>query len=396
MISFEHPDSGSVGSVGRRTGGRLIFNLVWVMLAALIIPPSSLAASRTLVAPSRMLPGTTVTLYVSGFPVGSRVRVQVVRTPVTNCCASTTYPHIGHTGLPVGRTGSLTIRWRVPMTYVQCVSYSCAKDPPPNNVRQFRPGQHVEVDVAADGLFNGELAIATSYAIISDGPTFTLVYRTPSAPSWLEHATNAAVTESDVLVQHWRNVVPTGPASWGASGVPVYVGTPSQLDAMGQKGWEQWLQANCAFGFHRPEEIVVLTAGTFRCKGTSLPYGKYYTAPIKTDQVTLGHEVLEFLADPFLPKKPTFVNKHEVEVCDYANGYSRYDKANRAFIPDFVYPSFFEDGPGPWDYLRKLPGPIKSTALQREAVSKTIVQGIASPSTPAFQVGPLAPPPEAG
>jgi hypothetical protein len=172
-------------------------------------------------------------------------------------------------------------------------------------------------------------------------------------PAWLIPAMNASTAESHQLARHW----PSNTAFWDVGGVPVYVGTPAQLDAMGQRKVERSMQSGCDWGIHRPHAVYLLTA--IKCpRSAHFHDGLYTTAPVKTAEVTFIHEVLEYLADPAFPDNKTRVDGHVVEVCDYVYQYSRYDRAHRAWIPDFVYPSFFTRGKGPYDYFGKLAGPI--------------------------------------
>lgn len=182
---------------------------------------------------------------------------------------------------------------------------------------------------------------------------------TGSEPVWLIAAMNASRTESHQLARHWTGV---NTAFWDVDGVAVYVGTPSQLDAMGQRDSERWMQTHCTAGMHRPHKIDILTAGAFRGCGQPLHGGHYYTRSVKEDEIDLTHEVLEFLVDPAFPVADTRVNGHIAEVCDWVEDDSRYDQAVGAWIPDFVYPSFFTDGRGPYDDFGKLHRPISPTA----------------------------------
>jgi hypothetical protein len=193
-----------------------------------------------------------------------------------------------------------------------------------------------------------------------------------SEPNWLIPAMNAAVVESHVLVKHWSN---TNTAFWDVFGVPVYIGTRRQLDAMGQKKFEREMWANCDEGIHRytpanslsgphpsayPDTIVILTAGPAKC----LEHGKWSA---KDHQTTLIHEVLEMLVDPQnVPHHYRRVNGRIAEVCDWVGGYSRYDQADGAWIPDFVYPSFFKHGSFPYDYFGKRTNPLPTGAPSRD------------------------------
>jgi hypothetical protein len=190
-----------------------------------------------------------------------------------------------------------------------------------------------------------------------------------SEPNWLIPAMNTAVVESHVLVKHWSN---TNTAYWDVYGVPVYIGTRSELDAMGQKKFEREMWANCDEGIHRytpgsnglsgphpsayPYTIAILTAGPSKC----LEHGKWSA---KDHETTLIHEVLELLVDPKnVPHHYRRINGHIAEVCDWVGGYSRYDPADGAWTPDFVYPSFFQGGPRPYDYFGRRRKPVPAGA----------------------------------
>ncbi len=184
-------------------------------------------------------------------------------------------------------------------------------------------------------------------------------YWTGAEPAWLTAAMTASRLESQQLARHWTGV---NTAFWDVDGVRVYVGTPRQLAAMGQRNSERWMQAHCTAAMHRPGKIDVLTAGAFRGCGRPLHGGHYYTRSVKDDEIGFTHEVLEFLVDPSFPVSDTRVNGHIAEVCDWVASDSRYSRAAQAWIPDFVYPSFFADGQGPYDYFGKLRRPISQNA----------------------------------
>ena len=198
----------------------------------------------------------------------------------------------------------------------------------------------------------------TATARASD-TTFTWYAPNYRAPAWLYPAINASMAESQQLVKHWTHA---NDAYWDVDGVPVYVGTPSDLDAMGQKNSERWMQANCAAGIHRPHKIVILTAGAFRSCAQPLNGGNYYAFPAKDDEITLIHEVLEFLIDPAFPIAPTRVSGHIAEVCDWAEAFSHYDRSTGSWTPDFVYPSFFTRAKWPYDYFGRVRHPISPKA----------------------------------
>jgi hypothetical protein len=209
--------------------------------------------------------------------------------------------------------------------------------------------------------------IATaSFAAVAQARDTTLSpWYKGSEPNWLIPSMNAAVVESHVLVKHWGQ---TNTAYWDVYGVPVYIGTRSQLDAMGQKKLAREMWASCDDGIHEytpsnnvsgpypsayPYTIVILTAGPSKCRER----GKWSA---KDHQIALIHEVLELLVDPInTPRHYRRVNGHIAEVCDWVGGYTRYEQADHAWIPDFVYPSFFKRASRPYDYFgeRKTPVP---------------------------------------
>lgn len=106
---------------------------------------ASLAAGAHVHAPARLHPGSVVYVHISGYPPGSRVRVQLAtrRSLHSNCCVSHTYPSMHAPGVPVNQNWSATIRWRVPKQYAQCVSSICSSP----EYKRFRRGESVLVDV---------------------------------------------------------------------------------------------------------------------------------------------------------------------------------------------------------------------------------------------------------
>ena len=129
------------------------FMAVWMVFAVgWAAIPASAEASASLVAPSRLVPGTTATLRISGFPSSTGVRVQLGRVfnPLANCCASRVYPPLGRPALLTGPTGSLQFAWPVPRTYERCIDVPCERSPPPHNTLPYEPGQKVIIDVVTD------------------------------------------------------------------------------------------------------------------------------------------------------------------------------------------------------------------------------------------------------
>ncbi len=133
--------------------------LIAATAAVLVI--ASPAAAAHVGAPSRLHPGSVVYIHISGYPPGSRVRVQLAtrRSLHSNCCVSLTYPSVHAAGAPVNQNGSATIRWRVPTQYAQCVSSICSSP----EYKRFRRGESVLVDVST----TDDIAFADSTARIT-------------------------------------------------------------------------------------------------------------------------------------------------------------------------------------------------------------------------------------
>jgi hypothetical protein len=147
----------------RRAGLAVV---VLLALAGLGASHDALASGgAVLTTPKRVVPGSTVTVKISGFPAGSAARIQmlVANNPPSNCCASLLYPPVGKPRLVVSANGTLTIRWRVPTTYLQCTDVPCERHPPPNNVRRYQIGQRVEIFILTD---SGS-AFASAFAIVA-------------------------------------------------------------------------------------------------------------------------------------------------------------------------------------------------------------------------------------
>lgn len=205
-------------------------------------------------------------------------------------------------------------------------------------------------------LFLVVVALCVWPAIAQGRDTTFSPYYSGQEPGWVIPGMNASGVESQHLARHWK----TNTAYWDVGGVPVYIGTPGQLDKLGQRNSERWMQSHCAAGIHRPRKIVVLTAGAFHGCVQQLHRGKYFTRTVKDDEITFTHEVLEFLVDPAFPIADVRIKGHIAEVCDWVDGDSRYDKASRMWIPDFVYPAFFTGGHGPYDFFGKVKHPLRS------------------------------------
>jgi hypothetical protein len=107
-----------------------------------------LSLSAAIVAPLLLRPGHVIAVHISGFPAGVRVRLQLSRhiEPACNCDSSTVYPIITKPGLLVPSSGSMTIGWRVPERYAQCVATFC--EHMRGNLRRFKPGQSVVVSAS--------------------------------------------------------------------------------------------------------------------------------------------------------------------------------------------------------------------------------------------------------
>jgi hypothetical protein len=117
-----------------------------ITATAAVLVGASPAAAGHVAAPARLHPGSVVYVDVTGYPPGSRVRVQLAtrRSLHSNCCVSLTYPSVHAAGAPVNQNGSATIRWRVPTQYAQCVSSICSSP----EYKRFRRGESVLVDVS--------------------------------------------------------------------------------------------------------------------------------------------------------------------------------------------------------------------------------------------------------
>ncbi len=117
-----------------------------IAATAAVLVAASPAAAAHVGAPARLHPGSVVYVHISGYPPGSRVRVQLAtrRSLHSNCCVSLTYPSVHAAGAPVNQNGSATIRWRVPTQYAQCVSSVCSSP----EYKRFRRGESVLVDVS--------------------------------------------------------------------------------------------------------------------------------------------------------------------------------------------------------------------------------------------------------
>jgi len=120
--------------------------IVWLLVGV------AYADGSALTAPAKLVPGTTVTLQVSGFPPGANVSVLVGvhYNPPANCCGSPIYPAAGDPPLVTDPNGSLTFGWPVPTTYEQCVDVPCTNNPPPGNTHRYTPGQRVNIFVETD------------------------------------------------------------------------------------------------------------------------------------------------------------------------------------------------------------------------------------------------------
>lgn len=99
-------------------------------------------------APAKLRLGKIVVIRVSGFPPGSKIRLQLAsqRARRYNCCVSLTYPATDKPGIAVGGNGSATVHWRVPSAYAQCVSSICANP----EFKRFMSGESVAVDVSTE------------------------------------------------------------------------------------------------------------------------------------------------------------------------------------------------------------------------------------------------------
>ena len=210
-------------------------------------------------------------------------------------------------------------------------------------------------------LATAALATTSGRASATSSLTFSPYLAHYPGPAWIVAAENASAWESHQLVKHWRKA---HTAFWDAGGVPVFIGTPKQLDRLGQRPYELALQEVCAYGTHQytpkhpineygfksTSRIVILTAGSWSC----IDHGKYHSLPTKVLETTLIHEVLEYLVDPEDPVRFVRVNHHNAEVCDPVNKRYRYDKHLGAWLTDFVYPSYFKDSSSPYDFFHEL------------------------------------------
>lgn len=106
------------------------------------------ARANTIDAPSTAKPGRKVTLRVSGFPAGARIRVQfgLYMNPPANCCASKVMPAREKPGYLIPDAGSRTLRVRMPRRYAKCTSARC-EDP---EWTRYRRGDRIYVITSSD------------------------------------------------------------------------------------------------------------------------------------------------------------------------------------------------------------------------------------------------------
>lgn len=112
--------------------------------------------------------------------------------------------------------------------------------------------------------------------------------------------------------------------------------------------------------------------GYHELTSAGLPLGKAF---IKTDlsyglvaSVTVSHELLEMLADPFVylaalirtQDTPVLVSH---EVCDPVEDDQFAYAIEGVQVSDFVLPSYFMQGSGPWDFRSHLAGPAPGLAI---------------------------------
>ena len=113
--------------------------------------------------PQTLQPGQLITVRVTGFPAGSRVRVQfgLDLRPPANCCATTLIPRPGKPALALGSDGARTLRVRMPRRYARCTSVSC----PDPELTFWKSGERVYVFVATNRFGSGRPAEAFARAI---------------------------------------------------------------------------------------------------------------------------------------------------------------------------------------------------------------------------------------
>ena len=93
------------------------------------------------------------------------------------------------------------------------------------------------------------------------------------------------------------------------------------------------------------------------------PYGEIDVTPTLQSGVTvssvLSHEICETLVNPFVDAyvmNTAGTNLYPHEVCDPVQNDSY--QINGVTVSNFILPSYFEGGAAPWDYLKKLTGPL--------------------------------------
>lgn len=139
---------------------------------------------------------------------------------------------------------------------------------------------------------------------------------------------DAITWESRLLRQHWGTPV----VRWGGGGYPVII---TDRDSVVQA-------CGGGLGCHWPDEAV---AEWWPFHDGTPADGGWVTA----------HEVLETLVDP----GPVF---DKPEVCDDVNG-ALVTAPNGVELPDFLYPSYFDGGPGPYDLKGWQDGPLGTPKL---------------------------------
>jgi len=224
------------------------------------------------------------------------------------------------------------------------------------------------ITVTVAGLAMGAAVPSVAHAALPE--TFTPVVG--HNPRWLSRAVNALEAQSQVFRRHWSSWDQVaGEAFFDVDGIPTYIGTPKELTALGQGAWVTYMEQRCYVGIHvyrfKPEppphglfvatrpKVIVLTSAQWLAKCR-------YRFSVKSDEISLSHEVLETLADPKANEfnQSTFwrINKIGVEVADPVEHHGYYDSIHGAWLSDFTLPSYYlNDQHGPWDFMGVLKGP---------------------------------------
>lgn len=185
------------------------------------------------------------------------------------------------------------------------------------------------------------LAFAFAYPATAAAQTFTLVQQSGQEQRWTANMDQALSGQATQVAAQWGTPSPvvvqdTTCSSLCGGQYALYLGTHAWLISIGFPASD----VNSFEGAH-------YVPGAYGFVSTDVPFHSgMRQVHSSVTQTALSHEFVEILENP---------QGGNPEIADPVNRVSY--KSGNVSLSDWVFPSYFSGGSGPWDYLGVLTGP---------------------------------------